>query len=145
MKKIIATITAASYLFSFILGQPLAAVADNRAAAAQMERALDEFLIPYSVGRITDARYFDSSKKVVVAIQDLHCHTQTQENIAKIIGLVDEKYGLDTVYVEGASGKVDTSWLSGAQDSRLKERPGRVDGCGILFNFFRKAAASFRA
>jgi len=34
MKKIIATITAASYLFSFILGQPLAAVADNRRPAA---------------------------------------------------------------------------------------------------------------
>jgi phosphoglucomutase len=84
-----------------------------------MASVVSDFVIPYTAGRITDAKCYDS-KKVVIHIQDLHCHPEVQRNIAKIISLLDEKYGLPKVYLEGAIGNVDTSWLTSIQDRDLK-------------------------
>jgi len=72
------------------------------------------------MGRITDARYF-GTKEVVINIQDIHCHPEVQKNIASIITILDEKYKLPKVYLEGASGKVDTSWLCTISDKKIKQ------------------------
>ncbi|MDR2426982.1 MAG: hypothetical protein LBD46_07405 [Endomicrobium sp.] len=71
---------------------------------------VDKFSVPSYSGKITAAEYYGGNE-IVINIQDLHCHAQAQRNIAKIIGYLDEKYGLENVYLEGAFGEVDTTAL----------------------------------
>ena len=89
-------------------------------AQPQFKEALEHLIIPSSMGRITNGRYFGSNQ-VVVNIQDLHCHPEVQRNISKILGELDEKYHLKTVFLEGGYGSIDTSWLRNIKDSGLKK------------------------
>ncbi len=73
--------------------------------------------VPLSLGRVT-ALNNSGSELVVVGIQDIHCHAQVQRSIAGILAFLDKEYRLDRVFVEGASGAVDMSWLE-----RLGEQP----------------------
>ncbi len=78
-------------------------------------------IIPFNVGRVTDADY-NGEGKVLVTIQDLHSHKQTQENINSILKILDNKYGIRNIWLEGASGDLDTSWLANIKDENLKEK-----------------------
>lgn len=79
------------------------------ASAAEENSAV--FRVPASMGRIVAEKYFGGDE-IIVNIQDLHCHGETQKNICKILGFLDEKYGLDGVFLEGAAGEIDTGLLS---------------------------------
>lgn len=61
--------------------------------------------IPKAYGRIT--RSFQGQDKLVICIQDLHCHYEVQKNIAAIIEHLADHYQLQLVGEEGASGHVD--------------------------------------
>src|SRR5690606_10883197 len=90
--------------------QASAVIFDNARAGLQYKQIFGDFSIPYSYGKITDA-HFASTDRVIINIQDLHCHAKVQKNISNIIDLFDKKYGVNTVYLEGAYGDVDTSWM----------------------------------
>ncbi|MGA2089947.1 MAG: hypothetical protein ABSH12_00605, partial [Endomicrobiales bacterium] len=77
--------------------------------------------IPMSLGRITGG--CDGGGNVlVVNIQDLHCHAEVQRNITDILRLLDTKYGLKKVFVEGGYGALNTSWLNTVQDAAVKKQ-----------------------
>ncbi|MBN1823733.1 MAG: ROK family protein, partial [Endomicrobiales bacterium] len=119
--KFIATFTVICFLTTSVFSQALYAVlGPDGAKSKQIEKKLGEFVIPYSLGRVTDGANFGTGSLIVV-LQDLHCHPEVQRNIAKIIGLIEERYGLGDIYVEGAAGHVSTSWVNTIKDERLRK------------------------
>ena len=72
-------------------------------------------------GKITSSKD-GNSDITVINIQDLHCHPQTQRNIAKIIGQIADKYNLKKIYVEGGYGDIDVSWLDSIKDEKIKRQ-----------------------
>ncbi|GEM_PF-2653963 len=119
--KITSIIVAACFVFTSIGGQAAASVAANMRATEQYKQIFSDFMLPYSYGKITDA-HFASTDRVIINIQDLHCHPKVQKNISNIIDLFDKRYGVKTVYLEGAYGDVDTSWITGIVDSNYKNK-----------------------
>ncbi|MCL2335341.1 MAG: hypothetical protein FWC57_04680, partial [Endomicrobia bacterium] len=111
-KKVTAIAVINCFLFSFVYGNVIAEVSANVQSGKQFAQIFSNFILPYSYGKITETN-ITNSPRVVIQIQDLHCHPQVQKNIANIIEVVDKKMnnGLNTVYLEGAFGDVDTGWL----------------------------------
>ncbi|MDR1695652.1 MAG: hypothetical protein LBR69_03355 [Endomicrobium sp.] len=110
IKKCIAAATG----FSFMLG-----IINAPAFAAVWETKKDGlFGVPPSAGNITSAKYYPGSE-VIINIQDLHCHGEVQRNIAAILGSIDKKYGLKEVYLEGASGNIETKLLTQMKNKAL--------------------------
>ncbi|MCK5218303.1 SIS domain-containing protein, partial [bacterium] len=79
--------------------------------------------IPGKFGAVTKSH--QGQDKLIVYIQDLHCHEEVQTNIAGIIDYLSKKYGLKMVGVEGASGRIDVSKLSGFPQAKVKAEVGR--------------------
>jgi hypothetical protein len=119
-KKVISLLTVTCFLVSFILGDAVAAVLEMTRASSSVDRALGALAIPAGVGRITDSGYFGTGK-VVITLQDLHCHPEVQRNIARVLSLLNEKYSFSKIYVEGASGVVNTGWLTGIRDRNIRQ------------------------
>lgn len=72
------------------------------------------------LGQIIQSR--SGSQKTIVVIQDLHCHSQVQENISHIIAQLRTQHDLQLVGQEGAWGRVDTSILGQLPLPKLKEK-----------------------
>ncbi|MHB9155136.1 MAG: HAD-IIB family hydrolase, partial [Endomicrobiales bacterium] len=115
-RKTVSLATAVCFVVSSVLGPAASAAGGEREDGALFSRARDEAVLPCSAGRITDAGYF-GGKTVVVHIQDLHCHGEAQKNINALLAALDKRYGVSKVYLEGASGQVDTSWLASLRDA----------------------------
>ncbi|MDR3113801.1 MAG: hypothetical protein LBU09_05435 [Endomicrobium sp.] len=76
-----------------------------------------------SIGKISAGTLFgdlQSQKRVIINIQDLHCNPEVQKNIAAIISEIDEKYGIDQLYSEGAYRDSSTSWVNAVGEGRKK-------------------------
>ncbi|MDD5021917.1 MAG: hypothetical protein PHR82_07325, partial [Endomicrobiaceae bacterium] len=119
IKKTLAVLVTGCFLLTSVGGQAVASVADNLRATEQYKQIFTDFTLPYSYGKITDA-HFASTDRVIINIQDLHCHPKVQKNISNIIDLFDKQYGVKNIYLEGAYGDVDTSWITKAVDSGYK-------------------------
>jgi len=123
-KKLISVATALCFLFSFVFAPAAQAVVETRRSIKEFKAILDDFVIPASIGRVTGSyspEGFANAPRVVINIQDLHCNGEVQKNIAGILKLIDSKYKLSKVYVEGASGQLDTSWLVNIPDTKLRK------------------------
>ncbi|MEI8217504.1 MAG: hypothetical protein WCG51_00465, partial [Elusimicrobiota bacterium] len=142
----VAVVTIAAFVLSSVIGPVAYAMnAPVPGATQKIKESLSSFQLPYSIGRITDAKYL-GSKKVVVAIQDLHCHPEVQRNIAKILGILDGKFSTNPVssnfkvFVEGGVGAVDTSWVNKVSDAKV--RAGAVES---LMNSGRLTGSEYYA
>ncbi|MFC1500921.1 hypothetical protein ACFL58_00525 [Elusimicrobiota bacterium] len=121
-KKGIAVTTALAFLFTSVFAQSIFAFTDTKDFSDKKVReTLNTFTIPYTIGRVTDGKYY-GSKKIVINIQDLHCHAEVQGNINKIIGLLDDAYSISKVYIEGSSGDLDTSWVKAIKNEQLRNK-----------------------
>ncbi|MSR77958.1 MAG: hypothetical protein EXS63_07025, partial [Candidatus Omnitrophica bacterium] len=58
--------------------------------------------LPSAIGQIKHS-YQGTSAKVILHIQDAHINEEAQRNIAEILKHFGDRYGLKTVYLEGAS------------------------------------------
>ena len=76
-------------------------------------------VISYNLGKITSATNCNSDT-VVVNIQDFHCNPSVQKNISDIISSLVKKYNINSVYVEGGYGNINTKWLSDIKDENIK-------------------------
>jgi len=123
IKKTVAVTTSVCFLFTMVFSQGLSAAitpAPVPAINQKTFKSIEDYLLPFSVGRITDALY-TGGDEIIINIQDLHSHAQAQRNISNILSILDKKYGLKNVYVEGGIGQVDTTWLTSIADEKLKE------------------------
>ncbi|MFH1715612.1 MAG: hypothetical protein ABH857_05445 [Elusimicrobiota bacterium] len=92
----------------------------------------NEFVLSPEHGRVLE-RFRGSGKNTVVCIQDLHCHSEVQNNIAAILESLKEGYGdeMKVVSVEGAWGELDTSFVEnipkgfGVRERLVDELVGR--------------------
>ena len=126
-KKFVAVFTAITFIFTGVFGNSaFASVGSSMPAINTIH--FDTPIIPTSLGKITSAKYFDSDD-IIINIQDLHCHAETQRKIASIIGYIDNTYNLNNVYLEGAFKNVDTSWLSSFNNNKngTKVLEGLID------------------
>ena len=116
LKKFIAVFISITFIFTAVFNNYAFATIGTSLPAID-SIALDNPIIPMSLGKVTSAKYFDS-EDIIINIQDLHCHAETQRKIASIIGYIDNTYNLNNVYLEGAFKKVDTSWLSSFNNNK---------------------------
>ncbi|MCL2335127.1 MAG: hypothetical protein FWC57_03580, partial [Endomicrobia bacterium] len=119
--KLTAIAVVNCFLLTAVYGQAVAAVAENVRATQQFKQMFEDFTLPYSYGNIVDANY-TGSDTVVITVQDLHSHPEVQKNISNIIGAFDKEYKVKNVYLEGAYGQVDTSWLKAVSDKDLRSK-----------------------
>lgn len=117
-KKICAVVTASCFLWSFV-GQSFAAVSTDKHSTEEVVFENDS-LISSTLGYVSQNGSF-GSPQVIINIQDLHSHPTVQRNIVSIIETLDKKYDIDTIYLEGASGKVDTLWLAKIDNEKSKK------------------------
>ncbi|MBR4633148.1 MAG: hypothetical protein IKO48_07540 [Elusimicrobia bacterium] len=119
--KICAVFTAVCFLVS-ALGANLYALPQSEKINSKYEDVFNKVSsISAEYGKITSSK--DAQSDItVINIQDLHCHPQTQRNIAKIIGQISDKYNLKRVYVEGGYGDIDVSWLSSIKDENIRKQ-----------------------
>jgi hypothetical protein len=110
LKQIISLIIINCFLFSFVCGELIAAEVADMKNEDMYKQIFTDFVFPYSYGKITDS-HFASTDRLIINIQDLHCHPEVQKNISNIIELFDKKYGVKNIYLEGAYGEIDTQWL----------------------------------
>jgi hypothetical protein len=111
LKKLISVITTAFFSFSAI------APAANASAAFIVQ---PQTVIPMSIGKITGINNLQSGT-VIVNIQDLHAHPETQKNIVTIINTLAERYKVSEIYAEGGWGNIDTGWISRVKNETLKK------------------------
>ncbi|MBU1042928.1 MAG: hypothetical protein KJ915_00830 [Candidatus Omnitrophica bacterium] len=91
-------------------------------------------IIPSSWGNVKDI-YKGNSKEVIVHIQDAHANYEAQTNIANIIDLLVENYGLKIVGIEGSVGKLQTDLFSTFPEDAIRTqaadlfvREGKLSG-----------------
>lgn len=107
-KKITAAVVLNCFLLSFVYGQAAAYLFEN--SKENYKAIISDLMLPYNYGQITDS-YFSGSDRLIIYIQDLHCHAQVQKNISNIIGFFDKKTGVSNIYLEGVFGDISTQWL----------------------------------
>ena len=118
-KKIISVITALCLLVSFVIGPTTANAMTNEEATAKYKQIFKDFMLPYNYGQITDSHYAGTDR-VIVNIQDLHCHPKVQKNISNIIEIFDKSFGVKNVYLEGVYGQLSTKWITDRLDNAKK-------------------------
>lgn len=119
-KKFTAIFTTICFVFSIVSAQTAYAV--TPIPNVSVPTALPaKSLIPFNLGRITDA-FYSNDGDIVINIQDLHSHEQTQRNINSILSILDKNFGLKDIYLEGATGTVNTQWLSNIKDNSAKQK-----------------------
>ncbi len=91
--------------------------------------------IPEVYGIIKDSFTAKNPTATVIYIQDSHTSISAQKNLASIIQLLRAQYGISSIYIEGASGIIDTSELSIFPDMKVKKmvsnyylKQGYIDG-----------------
>ncbi|MGA2091419.1 MAG: hypothetical protein ABSH12_08200, partial [Endomicrobiales bacterium] len=123
--KFITSLTLLCFTYSFIFHQAalgITMLVKESREAQQLENSDEQLLVPSRYGRITSG-HFNSDKRLVIYIQDLHCNPEVQKNISKILQLFDSKYVLNKIFLEGApAGKLDTSLLGSVPDTKIREK-----------------------
>jgi len=121
--KVVSKVVLGFFLYTFILYEPLLGAkgyVEEKISERKYEevgRNVGRFLLPYKYGRVVGGGYVNSDR-LVIYIQDLHCHSEVQKNIYEIIKMLDGRYNVSKIFVEGApKGKVDTTLLSSLPES----------------------------
>ena len=128
MKKIISLIVTVCFVISSFNNVLLASTNyenDNTS------KSITESLLPENLGNITFSGIKDS-KNVVINIQDLHANPQVQKNINAILNYLAANNNIKSIYLEGASGKVDISWLKNLDTKDKTEITDTLLNIGML-------------
>ena len=65
--------------------------------------------------------YQGKTKKLIIHIQDAHCHYEAQKKISQVLEKLIKNYGLGLILVEGGSGDVSLSYLRNYGTQELRE------------------------
>ncbi|MDR1194898.1 MAG: hypothetical protein LBL00_00295 [Endomicrobium sp.] len=74
--------------------------------------ATDSLSILTNSASVIKSAIYDGSDILFINIQDIHNNPAIQSNILKTLNSISENLAVDKIYVEGASGAVNTSFLS---------------------------------
>ncbi|MFH1776502.1 MAG: hypothetical protein ABH952_02955 [Candidatus Omnitrophota bacterium] len=82
----------------------------------------NKITLPPTIGQVKKVYLSrQSTDKLILHIQDLHCNYEAQKNISKILQVLTEKYHVRLISVEGGSGKIDTTFYQKLPDPKVKE------------------------
>ncbi len=76
--------------------------------------------LPESVGKVKKIHQ-GTRPEFIIHIQDAHANEEAQKNISNIIDFFHQKYGLDQINVEGASGDLNTKLFTFFPDVAAKK------------------------
>ncbi len=79
-----------------------------------------ENCVPEKYGTIKQIHIESSSDKWVIHIQDAHCNLDAQKNISNILSRLLRKECLDTVLIEGSTGKINPAPLASYPDKKSR-------------------------
>lgn len=114
-RKVIAAFIAVSLLFP-------QSVSASSLSNPNQQVEIQPFVIPEKFGEIEES-LVGNSNKTIIYIQDAHDSLEAQENIAKIIHYLVDKYNVKTVYEEGYEGPVPTDKYFGTiRDPKIREK-----------------------
>ncbi len=65
--------------------------------------------IPSKYGIVVEKKIFPNSDSIVVYIEDAHGNYTVQKNIGAILDILNKKYGVKNIFVEGSEGEIDVS------------------------------------
>jgi len=132
-KVIVCIITLVAFLFTIVppdmawaLTMPQTKAVNFAPKAAP---AITEITIPEYLGVIkeswspqnTQTRKSDNPQ-TIIHIQDAHCNYYAQLQIARIVGYLQERYGISQVNLEGGKRDYDLSALTGIKDVGLRAK-----------------------
>ncbi len=137
-KKLISLIVTISLLISFVIQPSTASIIINKEIVNRYSKIFDDFVLPYGYGQITKAHYAGTDR-VIINIQDLHCHPKVQKNISNIIETFDNKFGINKIYLEGAYGKVSTNWLT----DKINQNPKKEELLDTILETGRLTGAEY--
>lgn len=86
-------------------------------AAASFPSDLGEIRIPPNIGKLEESS--NAGERLVILVQDAHAIPDAQKNIRNIIDFFQEKYGLDTVALEGTTAKLNARIFRSFPDKQL--------------------------
>ena len=121
IKKFISLITAICFI----------SLSFNDIIYCQYPADITNPLSEQNLGSVTYSNIKDS-QNVVINIQDLHGNSQVQKNIYSILKQLSEKNDIKAIYLEGASDKVDVSWLQNPDKTTQTEVSDILLNMGIL-------------
>ncbi|MBI3313191.1 MAG: twin-arginine translocation signal domain-containing protein [Candidatus Omnitrophica bacterium] len=84
--------------------------------------SLNRIILPEELGSIQELHMVNTSQPLVIFIQDAHAVLDAQKKIQRIIEYFGKRYGIDSVALEGASGKLDFTLLRSFPDETLKKK-----------------------
>lgn len=120
-EKFVAGSVAICFFASLLLPSPV--------ALAQPEGlAISSFVplgIPSELAKIEEAFIPDGqidSAPPLIHIQSVHAHPETQRKIYALLKFLDEKYGIDSMFIEGAGEKLNPNYFRFFEDNRLNVR-----------------------
>lgn len=73
-----------------------------------------------TIGRIYTPENKNPANPVIFLIQDIHCNYGAQKNIARLVNLLAQDYGIDTICAEGGSGEIFGREYDRLPDMKLK-------------------------
>ncbi len=76
--------------------------------------------VPQGMGIVVES-FKGKNEGLVIHIQDCHTCDIAQFNISGIIGSLVQNYGIDTVLLEAASGRLDSSFYDAYPDDQAKD------------------------
>ena len=122
-ERLIAIFLSVSVAFSNSLGYANPSSGHQAAPPSAVSHStLQKFSIPEELGKIEESSTSDSPKTIIY-IEDAHDSLEAQENIAKTIQYLVNKYGVKTVFEEGYEGPVPTDKYFGTiQDPKIREK-----------------------
>lgn len=146
MKKIISIIISLCFLnlaFTDIYGMGVSA---KISSPVNNPSVMNYPLLPVDIGKVVQDMYV-LGDKTVINIQDLHADESAQKNIISLLEFLVNNYNIKNIYVEGAIGNLDFTWLNLVKDEKLKKdianrllSEGKITGTEY-FGFFNKKAS----
>ena len=119
MKKILASFIVLCLIETSVFGQGFSPSIPSAIPAGQTSFQEIKTLLNYS----NLASFKDTGSPFpFIIIQDLHCHAGVQKNINMLLSLLNDNYKVQNVFVEGASGNVDLSWLYAIKDKSFADK-----------------------
>ena len=128
MKKIISFIVTVCFVLSSFNN---VLFASTNYEENKTSNSFAESLLPKNLGNVSFSNIKDS-KNIVINIQDLHANPQVQKNINAILKHLSDNNNIKSIYLEGASGKVDISWLKNLDTKDKTEISNTLLNIGML-------------
>jgi len=125
-QKVVAGLVAVCFLTSLAIPPPLASAEPTELKG--ISSASPSFVpmgIPAELASIEEVfipRSGQDTASPLIHIQSVHSHPETQRKIYSLLKFLDQKYGIQSLFIEGAGENLDPAYFQFFDDNRLNVR-----------------------